>query len=231
MNVEIPDFENIETEFSICNGETITLQAPQGFSYYQWSNGESGENLNFIEVSESGNYSVTITENTLCSYQIDFNVYSGNVPIISFIETTSNSIIVHAEGDGNFQYSINGFVWQISNEFNYLQPGVYTVYVRDGSCITSQQVAIFFIPTLFTPNDDGVNDTWNIKGLEIYPYSKVEIYDRYGKMIYSNRINGFEVWDGKDNKNQKVATQDYWYIIYVSNGDKLTGHVTVKNRK
>lgn len=231
INVQIPSFEDFETEFSICNGETVILQAPHGFDFYTWSNGISGESQNSIEVSASGIYHVTITESENCTYEIEYLVSSGTEPIISFIETTPNSIIVHTENGNNYQYSINGFIWQTSNEFNYLPPGTYTVYVRDGSCITNLEVAILFIPTLFTPNDDGINDTWNIRGLEIYPDSKVEIYDRYGKKIYSNIINGFEVWNGKDNQNNKVPTQDYWYIINVSNGDKITGHVTVKNRK
>lgn len=229
--VQIPEFEDLETEFSICNGEMITLQAPQGFSYYAWSNGSAGENLYQIEVSESGNYQVTITENQNCFYEIEYVVTNGTEPIISFIETTPKSIIVHTENESTYQYSTNGFIWQASNEFNYLPSGIYTVYVRDGECITTQEVAIFFIPTLFTPNDDGINDKWIIKGLEIYPESKVEIYDRYGKNIYTNIINGFEVWNGKDNQNNTVPSQDYWYIINVSNGDKITGHITVKNRK
>lgn len=230
INVQIPSFGDVETEFSICNAEMVTLQAPEGFAFYAWSNGVSGENQNSIEVSASGVYQVTITESTNCTYEIEYVVTTGAEPTISFIETTPYSIIVHTENENDYQYSINGFIWQTSNEFNYLPPGTYTVFVRDGSCISSIEVALFFIPTLFTPNGDEINDTWNIRGLELYPDSKVEIYDRYGKKIYSNIINGFEVWNGKDKQNNKVPTQDYWYIIKVSNGDKITGHVTVKNR-
>lgn len=63
----------------------------------------------------------------------------------------------------------------------------------------------------FTPNGDGVNDTWEIGNIEYYPDAYIEIYDRYHKCLIKYR--GADVgWDGNYNGHQMPST-DYWYYI------------------
>lgn len=83
---------------------------------------------------------------------------------------------------------------------------------------------------MFTPNGDGINDTWNIPGLEIYEGSNVVIYDRTGRLVYEAQLSSNVIWNGFFKNGQKAPTQDYWYIINVTDGRKFTGHVTVKSR-
>lgn len=82
------------------------------------------------------------------------------------------------------------------------------------------------IPTAFTPNNDGINDTWNIKYLNSYPNNTVDIYDRYGEKLYSSV--GYSVpWDGRY-KGAVLPTGTYYYIINPKNGRKIiSGSVTI----
>jgi gliding motility-associated-like protein len=74
------------------------------------------------------------------------------------------------------------------------------------------------IPNTFTPNGDGVNDTWNIKNLDTYTNTTVEILSRYGARIFFS--NGYPVpWDGKY-KGADVPSGTYYYIITTGAGKK-----------
>jgi gliding motility-associated-like protein len=78
----------------------------------------------------------------------------------------------------------------------------------------------------FTPNGDGINDTWDIPSLSAYPNCLVNIFTRYGTMVYKS-IGYAKAWDGTFN-TQPVPPGTYYYIIDLKNGkDKITGAVTV----
>jgi gliding motility-associated-like protein len=73
---------------------------------------------------------------------------------------------------------------------------------------------IFYIPNAFTPNDDGVNDTFTGKGIFIKQF-EMSIFDRWGNLIYqTNDIN--KPWDGKANHGSDIAQRDvYVYLVKV----------------
>jgi gliding motility-associated-like protein len=82
------------------------------------------------------------------------------------------------------------------------------------------------IPNAFSPNGDGIYDTWQIKYLQDYPNSSLEIFNRTGRLVYSSKGNG-RAWDGTwEGKPVPVAT--YYYLIQLHNGQPpISGSVTV----
>jgi gliding motility-associated-like protein len=105
-----------------------------------------------------------------------------------------------------------------------------TVTSSDG-CTVSDNVFVKVlkaptIPNLFTPNNDGINDTWEILYLGSYPGATLEVYNRYGQMIFHS-VGYSKPWDGKVNGNP-VPVGTYYYIINPKNGRKqLTGFVDI----
>ena len=84
----------------------------------------------------------------------------------------------------------------------------------------------FIIPGGLSPNGDGINDTWNIQGLEDYPNASISVFDRWGKKLFFS-TTGSAPWDGTfDGKELPIA--DYYYIIELDNGEKYHGVVTLK---
>ena len=83
-----------------------------------------------------------------------------------------------------------------------------------------------FIPSAFTPNDDGINDTFGVKGEGIQNY-KMLIYNRWGEVIFSSTNPG-EHWNGKFN-NEPVENGVYVYEVFVKGFGKhpKTGSVTL----
>lgn len=82
------------------------------------------------------------------------------------------------------------------------------------------------VPNTFTPNGDGYNDTWYIPGLLSYTNCTINIYNRYGAMVY--RSVGYQhPWDGTSN-GKAVPSGVYYYVIDTrSSSGKLSGEVTV----
>ncbi|NJO68893.1 MAG: gliding motility-associated C-terminal domain-containing protein [Bacteroidetes bacterium] len=89
--------------------------------------------------------------------------------------------------------------------FDYLPTGVYRISVRDAAgCEKTLDVEIgldpqIFVPNVFTPNDDGYNDTWKIPYADEYPEMEVQIFNRWGQLVY--HIKGYgdseeARWDG-----------------------------------
>ena len=88
----------------------------------------------------------------------------------------------------------------------------------EGGTDMTQEVTIIDYPNYFTPNGDGINDTWNISGLN-QPGAKLYIFDRYGKLLKQlSATEGSDGWDGTYNQEQLTST-DYWFSLeYLENG-------------
>ncbi len=108
----------------------------------------------------------------------------------------------------------------------------YTITATNlDGCSASAQVTVNvlqspLIPNTFTPNGDGVNDTWNIKYLDSYPDCTVQIFNRWGTAIYSS-VGYPSPWDGRYN-SQEVPAGVYYYLINPKHGRKaFSGWVTI----
>lgn len=233
LEVKNKPFLNMESIYAICEGSTVEVNAPTGFSTYQWSTGESTSG---IVVNTPGNYFVTVTQDygtIQCDNTQNFTVFNSNVATITSImtqdwTTSENTITVLVSGDGDYEFSLNGIDFQDSNQFTGLPASDYTVSVRDkkGCGTVSEEVFLLSYPKYFTPNGDGINDYWQINFSHIEPNMKISIFDRYGKLI--TNFNGNSVgWDGKYNQNP-LPSSDYWFSIKRENGKEFKGHFSLK---
>jgi trimeric autotransporter adhesin len=78
---------------------------------------------------------------------------------------------------------------------------------------------------LFTPNNDGINDYWILPDLDKYGISDVKVYNRWGKLVYSNK-NYDNLWDGTSN-GSKLPDGAYYYIIKTEKAGTITGTVNI----
>lgn len=108
----------------------------------------------------------------------------------------------------------------------------YTLSVTGkGNCTVSDSILVKVlrlpvIPNAFSPNNDGINDKWEIKYLNDYPAALVTVFDRYGQPVY-NSSGTYIPWDGTF-KGSPLPIGTYYYIISPGNGRKvLSGSVTL----
>ena len=206
---------------------------------YQWylNNAIIPNATNYsLTVSAAGTYSVVVTNVQGCSKTRTITVNSSVIATIEHVNvvdlTDIDTVEVLVTGNGNYVYSIEDSYgpYQTSNFFENVPWGIHTVYVKDlnGCGIAEQTISVLGVPQYFTPNGDGYNDTWNIKGAnaQFYANSIIHIYDRFGKLIKQITPLG-NGWDGTYN-GQLAPADDYWYNINFDDGRIVKGHFSLK---
>lgn len=237
----LPDIDT-EDEARVCNNteEYILLTGgvngnPPGYGYL-WS---TGATTNSIQVNEIGVYTVMVTNSHGCEKLRTITVTPSDVATIDEVIVTdltdNNTVEVFVSPTGdvttNYLYSLDlpEGPFTESNFFEDVAPGFHTVYVYDvnGCGVVAQDISVLSIPKFFTPNGDGVNETWQIVGIntEIYENSRIYILDRYGKFL--GGVNPRSIgWDGTYNGSRLPAT-DYWYVVNLEDGRTVKGHFSL----
>lgn len=204
---------------------------------YQWllnNNVISGATNYTITVNTEGTYTVEVSNANGCKRTRTILVAASNIATIQNVQivdlTIENTVTILTSGSGDYEYSLDNENYQDSNYFINVPSGVYTIFVRDkkGCGSVSKEISVLGIPNYFTPNGDGYNDYWNIKGINsrFNAETIIYIFDRYGKLI--KQINPLsQGWDGTFNGNQ-MPSSDYWYSVQLEDGRVVKGHFSLK---
>lgn len=225
---------NLPANAEFCRGLSVDIDAGSGFKKYEWTKDSSPTVIwdkQKITITEAGKYTVEVTNNSNCKNTSSTEVSQAILAQILKVEITNNNIKVLLSANGEFLYSLDNINWQSSNEFLNLNNGNYTVYVKTklGCIIGNMNFSIFSIPNVFTPNNDGINDTWKIDGLEIYPNSEITVFDSFGVKVLNTKTNGSFEWNGTFDQ-RKLPTGTYWYVLKISDGRLFQGYLLIKNR-
>ncbi len=196
----------------------------------------SGQTNYTLNVNSEGLYTVDVVTPQGCSRTRTIKVTASDIAKIESVEvvdlTDVNKVTIIVSGSGDYEYSLDDATGPFisSNVFENIPSGIHTIYVNDknGCGIVSKEVAVVGAPKFFTPNGDGYNDYWNVKGTNTAANSKsvIRIFDRYGKLlkqIFPNS-NG---WDGTFN-GQALPSDDYWYTVVLEDGREIKGHFALK---
>jgi gliding motility-associated-like protein len=244
---KLPNIELTGREYYCLNKspEYITLEAgiindsPNNYNYL-WSNGDTNYQT---QVNAVGEYTVTVTSKISgCSKTKTIIVESSNTATFKEINvidvSENNTVTVLVTGEGIYNYALYDAEkniykpYQESNVFEGIFPGFYHVYVKDieNNCgVVNKPISVIGYPKFFTPNNDGVNDTWQIIGVSdmFQSDTNITIYDRFGKLIKQLDPLG-EGWNGLFN-GQKLPSDDYWFSVKLQDGRIFKNHFTLKN--
>ncbi|WP_299835743.1 T9SS type B sorting domain-containing protein [uncultured Tenacibaculum sp.] len=250
----LPEFD-ITTPQILClnNLSSIEVENPDDNYNYEWTRNSNPTvigNAQQLSLTQGGSYTVTaINPTTLCrrsqtivvNESIIATVNQSDVAIVD--DSENNTITVNNNGTnlgvGDYEFALQDendrivIDFQDSPRFENLTGGIYTILIRDkNNCgIAQLDVSVLEFPDFFTPNNDGINDLWNIKGTNsfFYPQSSINIFDRFGKLITSLEIDS-EGWNGLYN-GKNLPSNDYWFNIQLTdrNGKTFTrrGHFSL----
>ena len=189
-------------------------------------------------------------DDSSCTGYNSFTVVESNKALVVSTELKdnqdnpeTNTLTIKISGIGNYEYALNSTnladfeksAENLSFSYNDIKPGLNTVYIRDvNGCgtVSSQKLSFIFTQRHFSPNNDGVYDTWNIIGTNnsFYKSVRVEIFDRYGKVVGLITDKNSNGWDGTYN-GSKLPSNDYWFnaVLEDINGNirKETGHFSL----
>ncbi len=167
------------------------------------------------------------------------SVVSYEDPLVNFSNLSSGNDF----NEWNFgdMYSANNISYEINPSHYYELAGEYQVYLKVKNVYGCMDVIMkkikvdpiyhIYIPDVFTPDGNGINDVFNVKGIGISEQGfKMLIFDRWGELVYQTD-NLYKGWDGSVKNNNNKSKQDvYVYKIYTQDlkGNKYeyTGHVT-----
>ncbi|GIZ07851.1 T9SS type B sorting domain-containing protein [Flavobacterium sp. UMI-01] len=144
-----------------------------------------------------------------------------------------NSLTIHTNSKGDYLYQLDFGDFQKSPIFENVSYGFHTVTVKDplgcSQSVTKSNILVLDYPTVFTPNGDGYNDTWNIESLKDNSSAKIRIYDRLGKLLaeISPKNNG---WNG-NYMGIPMPASDYWFVVDYEVDKQLkkfSSHFTLK---
>ena len=186
--------------------------------------------------TEGGIYTLEVSDALLatqCAAPIEvFTVIESEPPTVTAVVTTqafANTHIIEATatGIGDYEYNIDQGPWQDTGTFVGVNSGERVVNVRDlnGCGVGFAVVYVIDFPKYFTPNGDGYHDTWNIIGISNQLNAKIQIFDRYGKLLKEIRPSG-DGWDGTYN-GARLPSSDYWFVL--SYNEPVTGAPTLLN--
>jgi gliding motility-associated-like protein len=220
----------------ICEGDSVTLQASGG-STYLWSpaSGLSAVNIAnpVAKPIDTTVYSVIVSSNLNCAdtAKVIVNVFkkpTANAGPDKILLKGQSVVLDGIVGGSNISFSWTPVTY-LNNPLQ-VQP-VATPYtdmfyklevISLVNCgIASDDVFVkvyndIYVPTAFSPNNDGLNDTWRIEALVAVPLAKLTVYNRFGTVIFQSTGNSRE-WDGTY-KGEALPNGAYVYIIDLKNG-------------
>lgn len=226
ITVNVRTTPNVQDEIiNFCENTGITIYSGINNATYLWSTGAITQN---IIISTAGNFSVIITNSAGCSATKNFTATTYPIPVIDTILVEKDKITIIPLNSGDFEYSIDGINYFSSPQFSVTEGGLYTAYIKEiHDCGVDQKTfVVLSTPPYFTPNNDGINDFWMIKGVQYYPKTITTIFDRQGKLITTLRQNKL-VWDGTFN-NEKLPATDYWFVCEIPEINQIIkGHFSL----
>nr|WP_314896011.1 T9SS type B sorting domain-containing protein [uncultured Flavobacterium sp.] len=203
---------------------------------YSWSTGETTPT---ISVNKEGDYSVVVKNKSGCTttrksvVTLSYLAKINNI-IVHDLQSI-NHVVIDVTNPNDYLYMIhfqNGTEtsFQSSTLFENVPGGFHELIVEnnDGCGQIMKSFAVLEAPKFFTPNGDGYNDSWNLKGINtiFYKNAVIYIFDRYGKLL-KQLFSSSPGWDGTFYK-EPLPADDYWFTIKLEDGREAKGHFSLK---
>lgn len=248
------DYDPVQIEAfgdtTICSGDStlawaIATNGVAPYSY-QWSTGDTDSTMMvtplgltqyFVSATDAcgvvADDTVLInTTSPVAAFTHSANVYEENFPVSFFDQSTG---------------AVDTWFWDLGNDVQTTDQNPINIYVDEGDyeimlavtdtngCVDTAWATVtifpefqFFAPNAFTPNDDGINDTWGGKGVGIQTY-QCRIFDRWGTLIYES-TDMFETWDGTFQGEQApvdVYVYHFYLVGFTGAEHEYRGHITL----
>ncbi len=227
---------NLGNDTTVCDGNSVLIDAGSGYVKYEWNNSESTQT---ISTKQSGLYTITVTDNNGCTASDnlkvtasqsatldlgeDISIYSGESAALSPV------IMGGASGNGSYNWSPPTFLSCTNCKNPTASPTTNSQYILIYSdalgCISTDSINILvldpgkvYFPSAFTPNGDGKNDIFRALGNGVKQY-RLKIFNRWGELVFET-ADFSEGWDG----TYKGSAQPVSVFVYIAT-------VTFQNNK
>lgn len=241
--VDSPVFNIFDTVVNVsCFGGhdgriAVFVDRPMPYAY-NWSNGGDTTSINSLTI---GTYTLTVTNTASGCYETESYIVTQPELLTASVLTAPDSCFA---GSGWATLTVAGgvypyhYLWNNSaadSAVTGLMPGTYSVTVTDmHSCEVHVEAIVaedscfeIRIYDVITPNGDGVNDVWVIEGLSRYPQNTVQIFDKWGDLVYETS-NYRNEWYGQGKESALLPDGTYFYLIKLNTRNRTGGENVFK---
>ncbi|HKZ67441.1 MAG TPA: gliding motility-associated C-terminal domain-containing protein, partial [Chitinophagaceae bacterium] len=237
VNIDVRAVPSVDagSDVVICEGSTTTLQG-SGSESYSWSPASGLSNTTIsnpaANPTDSTTYILTVSNGQCTAYDSvhvyvwkkptanagpDKKIYEGDAVQLEGSATGTNVYYEWTPGYNLNDISILNPVVTPTEDTTYIlqvisnygcRTATDKVFVRVYKKIT--------IPNAFSPNNDGINDTWSIDKLNTYPEADISVFNRYGQLVFKSKGYANQ-WDGKYN-GKPLPVGTYYYVFDLKTG-------------
>jgi gliding motility-associated-like protein len=231
----------IGSDTLLCEGQSIQLGNAQPNFQFSWNDGSKDK---IRQLGTPGSYFFEVRDGT-CRWMSDTLVIAGLKPLPVFSlgpdrsDCFQDSITFRGpEGMKTYRWEIDGAVISVDSIFKLAEEASLQLSVTDeNGCSFSDRTRIFkiscpdvYVPEAFSPNGDGVNETWKVFGSALQNVN-VKVFNLWGEVVYEGSGKDF-FWDG-NYKGQPCPAGVYQFVLQYSGNsvekggfsDRLAGQV------
>ena len=243
---------------AFCDGGSVTLAVyTANVTVYEWYHEQqqiANARANTCTVSAAGNYFAVAIDGHGCRSQpsgdgLQITLYSlPAVPVIiaatpvyigfkSVLEIQSPEEDIRYDwykgaqytGYSGWQHSVPALQYGERQTYFVEATNAHGCRSRSDEFICAADIPPLFIPNVFTPNNDGINDNFYIAGLDAYVENELQIINKRGQVVYAKK-NYYNEWNGG---NQPTDTYYYYLVLVDKNGmvSRHTGYVHLKRQE
>jgi gliding motility-associated-like protein len=241
---------NAGLDASVCKGSSIMLQAT-GSGTFLWS---PANLLNNPAISDpiatptvTTVFAVTLTDQWNCKNTDQVTIEVREKPVADAGPDQTLNFLFETELEASALKNYETGEWEIlSGSGIFSNKNINNTIVTElslgenkllwsvtnGVCVSSSDTVLIkindlIIPTLITPNLDGINDFFIIRGIESLGRTSLNIFNRWGASLYSND-NYANDWDGKDDNGNLLPDDTYFYILKPEKINPIKGYIVIK---
>ncbi|MBN2610087.1 MAG: gliding motility-associated C-terminal domain-containing protein [Bacteroidales bacterium] len=243
LSVNAPDID-IGNRIEICEDDFITIRPEADYFNpltFEWNDGSTG---NSLTTDEAGIVWVRATGTDGCYNFDSATIIVNPLPIVDLGRDTSLCGTSTLDLDAGFFALYNWSTGEISNPIS-IEPAstladTISVMVTDfNGCRASDTLVVFQcdvekffanIPNTIILGHGSPNEKWILEHIDLFPGAVVEIFDRWGRLIYHvENPDPFNVWDGRSQAGKEMPMDSYYYVIDLKyrNSKPLVGTINI----
>jgi len=221
----------------ICEGKTAIITPTGEFVSLLWHDGTSTTSY---MTNRKEMITVRVFDEYSCAAEDNVQVFVNPLPSVNLGNDTilceESSILLDAGNTGS------SFEWATGESTQTIvvykgRQDIWVVVTNEYGCQDVDKISInecsvkdLFtnIPNAITPNGDNVNDTWYFDEALLSPDVEIEIFDRWGKLIWHSEKGYPEPWDGRSQSGREMPMDSYYYVIELNDGsEQILGTITI----
>ena len=251
-----PQLSIITQQTTVCKGENVVFQAlaidcDDQVQFNWYANGvliavTIDSTFEYKELNDND----VITAEMVCFTQCKDSIISNAISftVLDFLVDAGPNFYIK-QGDNiklQGQTSGSSFTWSPNYNINSTaviapivypkETAIYYLTATNGTCTIIDEVTIFVenllkVPNTFSPNGDGINDEWEILGIDNFPDCGIQVYNRWGQLVF--QTTGYpsdKRWNGTSDGGNNLASGSYYYVINLRDTqfeEPLKGTVTI----